>query len=577
MSKIISGFSKLTKEEKISWLANTYFDSQPEIIQTLKQYWNVDDKLQQLHDDFIENTITNFYMPYGIAPNFVINGRDYVIPMVVEESSVVAAAALVAKFWSTRGGFKTEVIATKKIGQVHFMYAGDKNELQQYFEAQKTELYAATAPITKNMEKRGGGILDIELVDKTDKLANYYQLHVTFETKDSMGANFINSCLEAMAKAFQRDDIEIVMSILSNYVPECLVRAEVSCKVTELGGEHPEKFAQKFEQAVQIAEIEPYRAVTHNKGIMNGIDAVVLATGNDFRAIEAGAHAFASKDGVYRSLTHCEVKDGVFRFWIEIPLALGTVGGLTALHPMARLSLDMMGRPTARTLMQIMAAAGLAQNFAALRALTTKGIQHGHMKMHLMNILNQHQATPQEKETVAAYFENRTVSHSAVVEKLNTLRKPQVLWVDFLDETMVCEKLKSLTADASPLFGKMNGQQMVEHLSAVLQIANGNWKIDIFVADEKAARRKPFLDTENEIQTGFKASFLAEDPNPVKFESMEEAVDDLIVQVKTFTEVFEEHPNRTVIHPFFGELDHAYWKKFQVKHFTHHFKQFGLL
>lgn len=577
MSKIISGFSKLTKEEKISWLANTYFDSQPEIIQTLKQYWNVDDKLQQLHDDFIENTITNFYMPYGIAPNFVINGRDYVIPMVVEESSVVAAAALVAKFWSTRGGFKTEVIATQKIGQVHFMYAGDKTELQQYFEAQKTELYAATASITKNMEKRGGGILDIALIDKTDKLANYYQLHVTFETKDSMGANFINSCLEAMARAFRREDIEIVMSILSNYVPECLVRAEVSCKVDELGGANPEKFAQKFEQAVQIAEIEPYRAVTHNKGIMNGIDAVVLATGNDFRAIEAGAHAFASKDGVYKSLTHCEVKDGIFRFWIEIPLALGTVGGLTALHPMARLSLDMMGRPSARTLMQIMAAAGLAQNFAALRALTTKGIQHGHMKMHLMNILNQHEATNEEKEAVATYFENRTVSHSAVVEKLNSLRKPEIAWVDFLDESNVRKRLMSLEATAAPLFGKMNGQQMVEHLSAVLQIANGNWEITVFVADEKATRRKPFLDTENEIQTGFKASFLAEEPSPVQFNSMKEAVDDLLAQVKAFTQIFEEDPDRTVIHPFFGELDYDYWKKFQVKHFTHHFKQFGLL
>lgn len=576
MSKTISGFSKLTKEEKIDWLAKTYFNNQPEITQTIKQYWNVDNKLQQLHDDFIENTISNFYMPYGIAPNFVINGRSYVIPMVVEESSVVAAASLVAKFWSTRGGFKTQVISTTKIGQVHFMYAGDKKELETYFNQQKTELYAATASITKNMEKRGGGILDIKLVDKTNKLANYYQLHVTFETKDSMGANFINSCLEAIAKAFRKDDIEIVMSILSNYVPECLVRAEVSCKVEELGGENPEKFAQKFEQAVKIAEIEPYRAVTHNKGIMNGIDAVVLATGNDFRAIEAGAHAYASKDGSYSSLTHCEVKDGVFRFWIELPLALGTVGGLTALHPMAKLSLDMMQKPSARTLMQIIAAAGLAQNYAALRALTTKGIQHGHMKMHLMNILNQHKATNQEKDIVVAYFENRTASHSAVVEKLNELRKPKVNWVDFLNEKEVRATLANLLIDTKPLFGKMNGQQMVEHLSAVTQIANGNWKVDIYVSDEKTARRKPFLNTDNELQVGFKAPFLSENPAPLKFNSINEAIDDLLVQVKLFEKVFNEDANRKVVHPFFGELDYEYWKKFQVKHFTHHFKQFGL-
>ena len=423
MRKIISGFSKLSKKEKINWLIENYFHNQSETLKTITQYWNSDTALQQLHDDFIENTISNFYMPFGIAPNFVINNKDYVIPMVVEESSVVAAASLVAKFWSTRGGFKTKVIGTTKIGHVHFMYAGDGSVLQDYFDENKTELLLATASITKNMEKRGGGILEIQLVDKTDALSNYYQLEVTFETKDSMGANFINSCLEAIAKKFEKQDIEIVMSILSNYVPECLVSAEVSCKVEELGGQNPQKFAEKFRQAIQIASVEPYRAVTHNKGIMNGIDAVVLATGNDFRAVEAGAHAYASRSGQYKSLSHCEIKDGIFRFWIEVPLALGTVGGLTALHPMAKLSLEMLQKPSAKTLMQIMAAAGLAQNFAALRALTTKGIQEGHMKMHLQNILNQFHLNDQEKQLVTAYFDNKTVTHSAVVEKIKALRK----------------------------------------------------------------------------------------------------------------------------------------------------------
>ena len=577
MSKIISGFSKLTKEEKIDWLAKNYFNNQPEIIKTIEQYWNVDTKLQQLHDDFIENTITNFYMPYGVAPNFIINNREYTIPMVIEESSVVAAASKVAKYWSTRGGFKTKVISTTKIGQVHFLYAGDKNDLTTYFNKNKTELYAATATITKNMEKRGGGILDIELIDKTDKLSDYYQLHVTFETKDSMGANFINSCLEVIAKKFQKEDIEIVMSILSNYVPECLVRAEVSCPVADLGGENPKKFAHKFEQAVKIAEIEPYRAVTHNKGIMNGIDAVVLATGNDFRAIESGAHAYAARNGQYTSLTHCEVKDGIFKFWIEIPLALGTVGGLTALHPIAKLSLDMMQKPSARVLMQIIAAAGLAQNFAALQALTTKGIQHGHMKMHLMNILNQQEASNEEKETIASYFENRTVSHSAVIEKLNTLRKPKVNWVDFSNENEIISQLSKLSNTSKPIFGSMNAQQMVEHLSAVTQIANGNWDIEVFVSEEKNKRRKPFLNTDNELQVGFRASFLSDNPVSLKFDSIKDAIDDLIHQTKYFFEVFEKDPTRTVIHPFFGELDFEYWKKFQVKHFTHHFKQFELI
>ena len=422
MSKIISGFSKRTKEEKINWLATHYFANQPEIIAIIKQYWNSDDALQQLHDDFIENTISNFYLPYGVAPNFIINNKAYVIPMVIEESSVVAAASLVAKFWSTRGGFKAEVISTTKIGQVHFIYKGDKNELTQYFNSKKELLKLATASITKNMEKRGGGILDIELIDKTEKLAHYYQLHITFETVDSMGANFINSCLEAIAKEFRNNEIEIVMSILSNYVPECLVKAEVSCTIEELGGDAPQKFAEKFHQAVQIASIEPYRAVTHNKGIMNGIDAVVLATGNDFRAVEAGVHAYASRSGQYTSLTHCDISNGVFRFWIEVPLALGTVGGLTSLHPLAKLSLEMLQQPSARELMMIVATAGLAQNFAALRALTTLGIQHGHMKMHLMNILHQLGANDAEKKEIARYFEEQTVTHSAVVAKFNQLR-----------------------------------------------------------------------------------------------------------------------------------------------------------
>ncbi|MEN8965758.1 MAG: hydroxymethylglutaryl-CoA reductase, partial [Polaribacter sp.] len=303
MSKIISGFSKFTKEEKIAWLLENYFHDSSATESIFKQYWNSDVALQQLHDDFIENTISNFYVPMGVAPNFVINNRELAIPMVIEESSVVAAASLVGKFWSTRGGFKTTVLGTTKIGQVHFMYAGGFKDLEAYFTKNKTELRAATASITKNMEKRGGGILDIQLVDKTDKLEHYYQLHVTFETKDSMGANFINSCLEAIANKFRNDEIEIVMSILSNFVPECTVRSEVSCKIEDLGGENPQKFAEKFYQAVKIAEVEPYRAVTHNKGIMNGIDAVVLATGNDFRAIEAGVHAYAARSGNYTSLS----------------------------------------------------------------------------------------------------------------------------------------------------------------------------------------------------------------------------------------------------------------------------------
>ena len=438
MIKPIKGFSKLSKSDKIEWITDTYFSDAETAKQAIQQYWNTDQKLQQLHDEFIENTITNYYLPFGVAPNFLINGKLYTIPMAIEESSVVAAASKAAKFWLDRGGFKTEVISTTKIGQVHFMYGGSFEKLKAFFKAIKPKLIENTKHLTRSMEKRGGGILNIELKDKTQDLKDYYQLHATFETLDAMGANFINSCLEQFAKTLKTEallsdqfsetesHIQIVMSILSNYVPNCLVRAEVSCSIDELNESSnlsSEEFAQKFVQAVKIAEIEPYRAVTHNKGIMNGIDAVVLATGNDFRAIEAGAHAYASRNGKYSSLSHAEIKDGVFKFWMEIPLALGTVGGLTNLHPLVKVALEMLGQPTARELMQIVAAAGLAQNFAALRSLTTTGIQEGHMKMHLMNMLNQLKATKEEKEKIVAHFKHNTVTHSAVEKALKSIRR----------------------------------------------------------------------------------------------------------------------------------------------------------
>lgn len=436
----IEGFSKLTKNEKIDWLATNYTANSEASKKVLKRYWNTDEQVQQLHDEFIENTITNFYLPLGIAPNFLINEKLYAIPMAIEESSVVAAASRAAKFWLNRGGFKTEILGTEKIGQVHFMYRGDFKKLEKFFVQVKPKLVTETASLTKNMEKRGGGINNIELRDKTNQLDNYFQLHCTFETLDAMGANFINSCLELFAITFKQEaqyfdafdekekDIEIVMSILSNYIPNCLVRAEVSCPIEKLNVSDtisPEAFAFKMVQAVNIAKVEPHRAVTHNKGIMNGIDAVVLATGNDFRAVEAGVHAYAAKDGSYSSLTHATIESGTFRFWIELPLALGTVGGLTGLHPLVRLNLEILQKPSAKELMQIVAVAGLAQNFAAVSSLVTTGIQEGHMKMHLLNILNQLGATKEEKKELILLFKKNTASHSAVVSAFEALRNQQ--------------------------------------------------------------------------------------------------------------------------------------------------------
>lgn len=437
MSKKVSGFSKLNKTQKIDWLLEHYIQGDTAFKEVLLSYWNSNSKLQQLHDEFIENTISNFYLPFGVAPNFLINDKLFAIPMVIEESSVVAAASNAAKFWLDRGGFKAEVLSTTKNGQVHFNYFGDNQKLITFFKIVKPKLLAAVADLEKNMKKRGGGVIDIALVDKTEILQGYYHLHCTFETADAMGANFINSCLEQFSKTFKEEalkfesfsssenDIEVVMSILSNYVPECLVRAEVSCKITELitpefDGAY---FAEKFVRAIQIANAETRRAVTHNKGIMNGLDAVVLATGNDFRAVEAGVHAFAARTGHYSSLTNAEILGDTFNFWIEIPLAVGTVGGLTSLHPLAKVALAILQKPTAKELMQIMAVTGLAQNFAAVKSLITTGIQEGHMKMHLMNILNQLDANHEEKEKAITHFENTTISHSAAIAFIESLRK----------------------------------------------------------------------------------------------------------------------------------------------------------
>jgi len=437
-SKSISGFSKFSKSEKIEWLKANFLNEYDES-DVLAIFQQNDVDLQKVIDGFSENTISNFVLPYGLAPNFLIDGNLYCVPMVIEESSVVAAASAGAKYWQERGGFKTTILGTTKIGQVHFVWNGESSKLISIFpEIEKTLRFKA-APICENMAKRGGGITKIELLDFTEKEKGLFQLRVHFETCDSMGANFINSVLENFATSLEdyfvdnplftdaEKDINIIMSILSNYTPECVVRAEVSCPVKDLGtfanGMMAEHLAEKFRMAVRIAHIDPYRATTHNKGIYNGIDAVVLATGNDFRAIEAAGHTYAAKDGQYRSLSYCEVENGIFRFWLDIPLALGTVGGLTSLHPLAKLSLDILGNPSAEQLMRIIASVGLAQNFGAMRSLVTTGIQQGHMKMHMMNILNHLKATDQESASAIKYFEDKTVSFAGVRDYINELRK----------------------------------------------------------------------------------------------------------------------------------------------------------
>ena len=438
--QIIAGFSKLSKRDKIKWVAKNFLYANPiDIMNEFAGFWHDNIEAQKLLDGFSENTLTNFPVPFGIAPNFMINGKVYAVPMVTEESSVVAAASNAAKFWLSRGGFKATVLSTVKLGQVHFIYSGSKEKLFSFFEEIKNELIAGVKHITTKMEARGGGVKDLELLDFTKLEKDYYQIRCAFETVDSMGANFINSCLEEfgvlLAAKIANDprfnvdekEVEIVMCILSNFTPDCLVKCEVECPISELGSFEDgtmsaQEFAEKFRRAVRIAIIDPFRATTHNKGIMNGIDAVVIATGNDFRAVEACAHTYACKDGSYQSLSNCFIENGVFNFSLTIPIAIGTVGGLTSLHPLAKRSLELLGNPNAMQLMQIIAAVGLAQNFGAIRSLTTTGIQKGHMKMHLTNILAGFQATDTEALRSREHFAEKTISVSSVREYLESLR-----------------------------------------------------------------------------------------------------------------------------------------------------------
>ncbi len=434
----MKGFFRLSKDQKIDWLVSS-LPGMEEARETLHSFWHNDEQIQKVIDEISENTISNFHLPYGISPGFLINGKNYVVPMVTEESSVIAAASAGAKFWSTLGGFHSVVHSSIKTGQIHFLWKGESTKLLAHFPRYIQPLKDCVSAITRNMEKRGGGIIGMELIDLTKEIPDYYQLKVEFGTADSMGANFINSCLEIMSSEFKnlidtdndfaqdKQAVEIIMAILSNYNPKCLVETWLECPLEELKLENTglsgREFAAKLKLAVNIAEIDTSRAVTHNKGVFNGIDAVLVATGNDFRAVEAGAHAWAARNAKYSSLSSIQISSGIFRFSLTLPLSVGTIGGLTNIHPLASLSLAILGNPGAEELMQIVSCAGLACHFAALRSLVTSGIQKGHMKMHLGNILSSLNASESERNIATEHFRDKTVFYSEVRNYLEEFRK----------------------------------------------------------------------------------------------------------------------------------------------------------
>ena len=424
---VVHGFSKKSRDEKLDMIASL-IESSENPLEIFKSFHHGDPTTQELIEEFSENTISNFHLPFSIVPNFLIDGRVFMIPMVIEESSVVAAAANSAKFWFSQGGFKTEILGTEKIGQVHFLWNDNVELLQYKFPELKDVLIDSCESITENMRARGGGITDIELRDLSHLEPGLMQLFCTFETVDSMGANFINSCLEQFSatfkkwhseqEEFEKDGLDVVMCILSNLTPNCRVRCTIETAIENLDNLVPnlsgEEFASRFYTGVRIAEVDPYRATTHNKGIFNGIDAVVLASGNDFRAVEACGHAYAARSGQYSPLTKIEINEKTFKYSLDVPLSLGVVGGLTNLHPLVRLALSLLGNPTAKELMSIAAAVGLANNFSAVKSLVTVGIQKGHMKMHLFNIMKQLEVPVKHKKAIVEYFKDKNVSVSAV-------------------------------------------------------------------------------------------------------------------------------------------------------------------
>jgi hydroxymethylglutaryl-CoA reductase len=360
-----------------------------------------------LADGMIENVIGTFELPLGIATNFTVNGRDYLVPMAVEEPSVVAAASYMARLARGAGGFHTSSDAPVMRAQVQVLRPADPQGARQRLLAARDELIAIANAQDSVLTGLGGGCIDIEVQVFADTPAGAMViLHLLVDVRDAMGANAVNTMAEAVApRIAEIAGAPVRLRILSNLADRRLVRARVELPPEALTTEALDgaEVAQGVVDAAALAVVDPYRAATHNKGIMNGIDAVVLATGNDWRAIEAGAHAYAARSGRYTSLSRWEIgAGGALVGTLELPMAVGLVGGATKTHPAAQAAVRLMGVTSARELAEVIAAVGLAQNLGALRALATEGIQKGHMTLHARNIAILAGATGDQVDRVAA-------------------------------------------------------------------------------------------------------------------------------------------------------------------------------
>ena len=375
----VSGFYKLPIKDRIEFVKK-FSDLSDEEVNILSSSLELNTA-----DRMIENVLGTFDLPVGLALNFLINGKDYIIPMVTEESSVVAAASNAAKIARAKGGFITDCSDPLMIGQIQILKVGDIASSVKKLLDHKKEILKIANDQDKILNDFGGGAKDFELRILDSPLGKMIVMHLIVDVRDAMGANAVNTMVEALAPIVE--DLtsgKVRLKILSNLADKRIVKAKAVFDKEKMGGE---KNIDAFIESYTLASIDPYRAATHNKGIMNGIDSLIIATGNDFRAIEAGAHAYASRDGRYTSLTkYYKNRDGDLVGEIEIPMAIGIVGGAGNIHPKAKLCKKILGIKTAQELSEIVASLGLAQNFAAVFALSTVGIQKGHMSLHAKNI-----------------------------------------------------------------------------------------------------------------------------------------------------------------------------------------------
>jgi len=384
----------MVEDKKTSQVSGFYKKSIKERVNFMKDFSELNDEEATLFssildleiaDRMIENVLGTFDLPLGVALNFLINKKDYIVPMATEESSVVAAASNAAKIARIHGGFTTECTDPLMIGQIQLLKLDDVAGAAQNIMDHKKELLQLANDQDKVLVKFGGGAKDLEVRILDSPLGKMIVTHLIVDVRDAMGANAVNTMCEALAPMLEElTNGKVRLKILSNLADKRIVKAKATFDKEKMGGEH---VVDAFIESYTLAAIDPYRAATHNKGIMNGIDSVIIATGNDFRAIEAGAHVYASRNGQYSSLsTYHKDKDGNLIGELELPLAVGIVGGAGNIHPKARLCKKILGIKTAKELAEIIASVGLAQNFAAVFALSTVGIQKGHMSLHAKNI-----------------------------------------------------------------------------------------------------------------------------------------------------------------------------------------------